>query len=323
MGHTKRTENRSTVVLAMGGHAFIRQGEAGTHQDHERNARAICAMVMTLVERGHNLIIAHGNGPQVGNLMHQTEMARSEVPPLPLDALVAQTEGSLGYLLQQALLNELRRREIRRFVVTVVTQVKVDRDDPAFLEPTKPVGPFLTREEAEQRRDEYGWAIAEDIGRGWRRVVPSPRPVKVLQRDMIREAAEEGHIVIAAGGGGIPVAQDDHDNYVGVEAAIDKDLTASVLASEVGAHLLVILTAVDRVYLHFGTPESTPLGAVTLAECKRYIDEGHFPAGSMGPKVEAIYEFLKRGGRRGLVTSPEMLTAALDGEEGTHFVGKL
>lgn len=318
------TPQAPTVVVAMGGHAFIMPGERGTYEDHVRNAKAICAQLMVLVERGYNIVITHGNGPQVGNLLNLTEATRDIFPALPLDLLVAQTEGSLGYYLQSALLNELRHRDIRRYVVTMVTQVVVDHDDPAFQRPTKPVGPFLEQAEAEQRRDEFGWVVAEDAGRGWRRLVPSPKPLKVIQRDMVREAANVGHIVIAAGGGGIPVYKSKGtDDYTGVEAVIDKDLTSSVLATDVAAELLIILTAVDGVYLNFGKPDQIRLGAVTLSECQSYIDGGHFPAGSMGPKVEAIHGFLQRGGRRGLITSADKLSAALDGQAGTHFVGKI
>ncbi|MEM7249055.1 MAG: carbamate kinase [Acidobacteriota bacterium] len=312
-----------TVVVAMGGHAFMQAGEEGTHEQHGRNARHICQQLMVLAERGYNIVITHGNGPQVGMLMRSVELARDTVPPLPLDVLVAQTEGSLGYYLQRALLNELRQREIRRYVVTVVTQVLVDPEDPAFEEPTKPVGPFLTKEDAEARRDEEGWIIKEDAGRGWRRVVPSPEPLKVIQRDMVREAAGAGNIVVAAGGGGIPMCKADDGDYVGVEAVIDKDLTSAVLATDVGAELLIILTAVDAVALNFGQPDEQILGAVTLAECARYMAEDHFPAGSMGPKVEAIHGFLQRGGRRGLITSPDRLIDALDGKAGTHFIGRI
>jgi carbamate kinase len=312
-----------TVVVAMGGHAFMLPGERGTYEETTRNARRICRQLMTLVERGYSVVITHGNGPQVGDLLEQNELIRGALPTMPLDVLVAQTEGSLGYFLQRALLNELRQRNIRRYVVTMVTQVMVAPDDPAFLSPTKPVGPFLSREEADERRDEFGWVMHEDAGRGWRRLVPSPRPVKVIQRDMVREAARAGHIVIAAGGGGIPVTKGATNDYVGVEAVIDKDLTSSVLATDVAADLLVILTAVDGVYLRFGMPDAQRLGAVTLSECERYITEGHFPAGSMGPKVAAIHGFLGRGGKRGLITSPDMLIDALDGKAGTHFVGRI
>jgi len=318
------SSSAQTVVVAMGGHAFMQRGETGTYEETSRNARNICSQLMTLVERGYNIVITHGNGPQVGNALRRTELTRDKVPPMPLDVLVAETEGSLGYFLQRALLNELRLRNLKRYVVTVVTQVMVDHHDPAFTNPTKPVGPFLKKKQAERRRAEYGWVIGEDRARGgWRRLVPSPRPVKVIQRDMVREAAAAGHIVIAAGGGGIPVTKAASHDYVGIEAVIDKDLTSSVLATDVGADLLIILTAVDAAYLNFGEPDAVRLGAVTLAECERYIREGQFPAGSMGPKVEAIFGFLQRGGRRGLITSAANLLEALDGKAGTHFVGRI
>lgn len=312
-----------TVVVAMGGHAFIQPGERGTYDDHARNARAICASLITLVERGYNVVITHGNGPQVGELLQRSELTRDTLPALPLDMLVAQTEGSLGYLLQRSMLNEMRRRSIERFVVTMITQVLVDARDPAFAKPSKPVGPFLSQAEAERARDAFGWVIGEDSGRGWRRRVPSPKPQRIIQRDTIREAAAAGDIVIAAGGGGIPVAMVEDEGYVGIEAVIDKDLTSSVLATDVNAELLVILTAVDGVYLDFGKPSQRRLGAVTMAECRRYIEDEQFPMGSMGPKVEAIYGFLQRGGRRGLITDAASLEDALDGLTGTHFVGKI
>jgi carbamate kinase len=312
----------------MGGHAFMRPGERGTHEQASENARQICGELMTFVERGYNLVLTHGNGPQVGDLLEQVELTRDRIPPWPLDVLVAQTEGSLGYLLQRALLNELRARGVRRYVVTVITQVLVDPADPAFGQPTKPVGPTMSQADANEREREYGWSIKSvgraDGSRGWRRVVPSPRPIKVVQRHMIREATRAGNIVIAGGGGGVPMTKDPASNdYVGVEAVIDKDLTSSVLATEVSADLLVILTAVDAVYINWGQPNEQRLGAVTMAECRRYIDEGHFPAGSMGPKVEAIYGFLQRGGKRGLITDAASLVDALDGRAGTHFVGRI
>jgi carbamate kinase len=317
-----RTAN-PTVVVALGGHAFMGRGERGGHEDHRRNASRICERLMTLVDRGYQLVITHGNGPQVGALLERDERRGDELPVLPLDVLVAQTEGSLGYYLQQELLNSLRRRDIRRFVVTVITQVIVDAADPAFGKPTKPVGPFLSEDEARRREREFGWTMGEDAGRGWRRLVPSPMPQKVIQRQMIREAASQGHIVVAAGGGGIPVRKTPAGDYEGVEAVIDKDRTSGILAKEIGADLLLILTAVDCVYLDFRSDKPRPLGAVTLAECARYIDEGHFPPGSMGPKVEAIHGFLLEGGGRGLITSPDRLDEALAGEAGTHFVGRI
>ncbi len=315
--------NAQTVVVAVGGHAFMAPGETGTYEETTRHARKMCVQLMTLVDRGYNIVLTHGNGPQVGSLLYGNELTRDQLPSMPLDVLVAQTEGSLGYFLQRALLNELRLRHLRRYVVTVVTQVLVDHTDPAFISPTKPVGPFLEKEAAEQRRDEYGWVIGEQKGRGWRRLVPSPRPQKVIQRDMVREAARRGHIVIAAGGGGVPVTIGPSNDYVGIEAVIDKDLTSATLATDVGADLLIILTAVDAVYINFKAPNEKRLGAVTLAECEQHLRDGHFPPGSMGPKVEAIYGFLQRGGRRGLITSADGLADALDGKAGTHFVGRI
>ena len=301
------------VLVAMGGHAFMQPGEKGTIDDHERNAVQIASLLMTLVERDYYICVTHGNGPQVGNLLLQQEHARAEVPSLPLDVLVAMTEGSLGYILQQALLNELRKRQGKRYVVTVVTQVVVDENDPAFQEPSKPIGPFLSREEAERRRDTLGWKVKEDAGRGWRRLVPSPSPLRVIQRHMIRDAVRQGHIVVACGGGGIPVKRQADGQFAGLEAVIDKDLTSSVLATDVGAALLVILTAVPQVYVKYGTPEQRALGAVTLEEIERLHAEGHFPPGSMGPKIEAVIRFLRSGGRRALITNPESLPQAIEG----------
>jgi carbamate kinase len=317
-------EERPLVLVAMGGHAFIQRGEEGTNEDHARNADRIAQLLMTLVERGYQLVITHGNGPQVGNLLIQQERALADVPPMPLDVLVAMTEGSLGYVLQQALLNQLRSRDIRRYVVTVVTQVIVDARDEAFRRPTKPIGPFLTREQAALRRSNWGWQIAEDpAGRGWRRLVPSPKPQKVIQRQMIRDTARTGHIVIACGGGGIPIQEDAEDRYTGVEAVVDKDLTSAVLGVDIGAELLIILTSTPQVYLDFGKPDQRALGAVTLEEIERLNTPEQFPPGSMGPKIEAVIHFLNRGGKRALITDPESLPRALEGRAGTHFIGQL
>ncbi|MHC5006574.1 MAG: amino acid kinase family protein [Planctomycetota bacterium] len=211
---TAKTSAAPTAVVALGGHAFMRRGETGSHVEHIHNARTICDQLMTLVQRDYRLVITHGNGPQVGALLDRNELSRDQVPAMPLDVLVAQTEGSLGYFLQQELLNSLKRSGLRRFVVTVVTQVVVDPKDPAFQEPTKPVGPFLSEEEAKRRERDLGWNVGEDAGRGWRRLVPSPIPTKVIQRTMIREAAHQGHIVVAGGGGGIPVLRNDNGEYV-------------------------------------------------------------------------------------------------------------
>ena len=316
-------KKRPIAIVAMGGHAFMQPGEPGTIEVHNRNAALICERLMVLVERGYNIVITHGNGPQVGHQLIKNEAAADEVPSWPMDVLVAETEGSLGYILQQAMLNQLRSKRINRYVVTVVTQVLCDPADPAFRRPTKPIGPFLTQAQAEAKAEELGWVIQEDKVRGWRRVVPSPVPQKIVQRWMIRDAARQGHIVIACGGGGIPIMKNNAGDYVGVEAVLDKDLTASLLGVEIGAEFLIILSDVPNVYLHYGTEQQHALNAVTLDEVERYIDEGHFPAGSMGPKVDSIRRFLRGGGKRGLITSPAQLPDALEGRAGTHVVGKL
>jgi carbamate kinase len=315
-------KEKPIVLVALGGHAFMQRGEPGTVKVHEHNAAMICRSVQTLVDRGYKLVITHGNGPQVGDLLLLNESGDSNVPKMPMDVLVAQTEGSLGYFLQQAMLNELRARQIKKYVVTVVTQVLVDPADPAFQKPTKPVGPFLSKEEAEGRRDQLGWCIAEDPAkRGWRRVVPSPRPIKVVQRFTIRDSAEAGHIVIACGGGGIPIIKDKDGRYEGVEAVIDKDLTSSILANQIGAEIFIILTEVPQVYSGFKTPSERAISAVTSEQLKTLHNAGEFPAGSMGPKVEAVIEFLEHGGKRAIITDPQTLGDALEGRGGTHIIG--
>jgi len=304
------------VLVALGGHTFIQPGQRGAIEEQRENAASIARSLMTLVEKEYHLVLTHGNGPQVGDLAEA-------MPGVPLDALVAMTEGSLGYILQQSLLNELRRREVRRYVVTMVTQVIVDDGDPKSRTPVKPVGPFMTAEEARAKTRTDGWTVKEEPHRGWRRLVPSPRPVRVLQRHMIREAARTGHIVIACGGGGVPIRTAPDRAYLGVEAVIDKDLTSSVLAADIGAALLVILTSVPQVLVNAGTPAERRLGAVTLQEIEALHAEGHFPEGSMGPKIEAVMHYLKHGGRRALITDPESLRQAIEGRAGTHIVGRI
>lgn len=322
MSQLPRSE-QPLAVVALGGHAFMAEGEEGTIEEHERKADRIAELLLTLVDRNYRLVITHGNGPQVGTLLTQQERTRDEVPPMPLDVLVAMTEGSLGYILQQALLNRLRNRDRPLRVVTMVTQVLVDADDPAFTEPGKPIGPVLNEEKARRCAEEWGWDVREDRGRGWRRVVPSPRPLEVLQHRMVLDTVASGHLVIAGGGGGIPVVQEADGRYTGVEGVVDKDLTSSVLAAHIGASLLVILTSVPAVYRGFDTPQQEALGAVTLDEIERLREKGEFPAGSMGPKVEAVIEFLRHGGARALITDPESLPRAIEGQAGTHVVGRI
>jgi carbamate kinase len=258
----------------------------------------------------------------VGNLLLLNESGDPSVPKMPLDVLVAQTEGSLGYFLQQAMLNEMQRRGKSKYVMTVVSQVVVSPADPAFKAPNKPIGPFLTQEEAEKRRDTLGWIISEDPGgRGWRRLVPSPSPIKVAQWRMIRESAEAGHIVIACGGGGVPVIVREDGAFAGVEAVIDKDSTSSILATQIGAEILIILTEVPNIYTSFNTEHQKTVSAITIEELRALYEKGEFPKGSMGPKVKAAIDFLDNGGKRVIVTNPKSLSDALTGSGGTHVIG--
>ncbi len=314
-------KEKPMVLVALGGHAFMGPGEKGTVENQERNAARICQKLLSLVERDYRLVITHGNGPQVGNLLLLNETGEASVPKMPLDVLVAQTEGSLGFFLQQAMLNELRRHNTDRYVVTVITQVLVDPEDEAFQKPTKPVGPFLKKEEAQRRHKELGWEIVEDSHRGWRRLVPSPKPTKVIQRHMIRESAIRGNIVIAAGGGGIPIVKTSDGSYEGREAVIDKDSTSSILASQIDAEILIILTEVPNIYRRFGEPEQRELSAITADQLQDLYVAGEFPEGSMGPKVKAVIDFLDRGGKRAIVTNPDTLPEALLGRGGTHIIG--
>ena len=317
-------KEQKVAVIAIGGNSLVNKGRESIADQYAAVAET-ARHIADMIESGWTVAIGHGNGPQVGFVLRRSEVAHrvEGIHEVPLDVCGADTQGATGYMLQQNLYNEFLARGIDKKVATVVTQVEVDRNDPAFQNPSKPIGPFLTREQAEERRDRLGWKIVEDSGRGWRRLVASPRPVRVVQRHMIRDSARAGHIVVACGGGGIPIIRREDNDYVGIEAVIDKDLTSSVLAAEIGAELLIILTDVPQVYVHFGKPEQQALGAVTVEEVESLYAAGHFARGSMGPKVEAILGFLKAGGKRGLITSPARLADALDGRAGTHFVGRI
>ena len=312
--------DRTMALVALGGNALIRLGEKGTIEEQEKNAKEICGYLMSLVRRDYNIIMTHGNGPQVGNLLLRNETSREVLPSMPLDVLVAETEGSMGYMLQQALLNHLRNEDIQRYVVTVITQVLVDRNDPAFAMPSKPIGLYYPKDKADEMMSRFGWKMIEDSGHGWRRIVPSPKPLKIIQRHMIRHSAMEGNIVIAGGGGGIPVQITPDGHYEGIEAVIDKDLTASNLASEIKADIFIILMPQPRIYVHYGTAKQKALGRVTLSQIKDYLAEGHFPPGNIGPKVTACINFVERGGKEAFITCAELLEDALEGGEGTHIV---
>lgn len=310
-----------TALVAIGGNSLIRAGERGTIEEQLANAHGTARSIVAMLERGWRVVVTHGNGPQVGAALIRSERASGEVYTHPLDVCVATTQSEIGYLLQRALEHELRRRGLGTQVATLLTQVRVDPMDPAFKRPTKPVGPFYTREEAEVRARTLGWTVVEDAARGWRRVVASPEPIEVLERDVIARLVDLGIVVIALGGGGIPVVRLADGAIVGSEAVIDKDRASALLATELGVDLFVISTDTDLVYLDYRKPEQRPIGRASADEMERYGCEGHFPAGSMGPKVESAIRFVRSGGREVIITSYEYLIDAIDGFTGTHIGG--
>lgn len=314
------TEREHPVaVVAIGGNSLIRDKEHMAVEYQWEAVRETARHVADMIERGWSVVVTHGNGPQVGFILRRNELAAGEVHTTPLDLIGADTQGSIGYMLQQSLDNEFRRRGLYRRAITIVTQVRVDRNDSAFENPSKPIGGFLT-EEAAQRFEDEGWPIVEDAGRGWRRVVASPTPREIVEENAIRDAVEEGWIVIAVGGGGIPVVADEDGELHGVPAVIDKDRASSLLARNIDADMFLISTGVEKVALNFNTPQQEDLERVTVANLKRYLGEGHFAPGSMKPKIEAVIEFLEAGGRYAIVTNPDNIERALNGETGTHIV---
>jgi len=308
------------AIVAIGGNSLIKDPKHQTVPDQYAAAVETCHHIADMIQEGWNVVITHGNGPQVGFILRRSELSRHELHEVPLDSCGADTQGAIGYMLQKALYNEFRRRGMNKQAVTVVTQVLVDRNDPSFQNPSKPIGSFMSREIALQRRDTDGWAVMEDAGRGWRRVVPSPIPIKIIERDAIKCLIEAGFVVIGVGGGGIPVIEDENGNLVGAEAVIDKDYASSLLATALNADLFLISTAVEKVALNYGKPDQVWLDRMTLAEARRYLAEGHFPKGSMGPKIQAIIWYLERGGKEALITNPENIARALRGETGTRIV---
>lgn len=291
-------------------------GGSGSEAAQYRAVQRAVTHVVALIKKGWNVVLTHGNGPQVGALLQRSEQARDKVPPMGLDTCVAATQATIGFLFQRALTEALQGTKP---VVTLITQVEVDPDDPGFTRPTKPIGPFLSEEQARMRQLQDSWQVVEDSRRGWRRVVASPRPLHILELEAIQTLASQGFVVVAAGGGGIPVTRQGH-SLRGRAAVIDKDRTSALLAIELKAEVWVCATAVDKVCLDFGTDQERPLDTVTAAEARRYLAEGQFPPGSMGPKIEAALDFLEGGGRRALITSLEGLAQAADGQGGTEFL---
>jgi carbamate kinase len=308
------------LLVAIGGNATHPDGIRGTVEEQNALAAQTGKALLPLMQRDSELIITHGNGPVVGKILMRQIVARERVAPMTLDICVAHSQGGIAYLLMQALENALRENDDPRHVVCLLTQVEVDPADPAFSNPTKPIGYFYTEDEAKSLRAEFGWEFREDAGRGWRHVVPSPKPRHIVDILLIQALARSGAVVIAGGGGGIPVVSGPKKVRRGVEAVIDKDLTSALMANVLGIEEMMILTAVPRVAIHFGTPQERKLSEVGLAETKRYYEQGHFPAGSMGPKVEAAIRFLENGGRRAIIADLREALPALQGETGTHIL---
>ena len=307
------------MLIAVGGNSLIRAGEKGTVGEQLANARRTAAAIIGLVRDGYRLVITHGNGPQVGADLLRSERASDQVPGQTLDVCGAATQGEIGYLLTQSLDDELTAAGLHVPVVSVVTQTVVSRSDPAMRHPSKPIGPFYSRADAEEKRRQFGWAIVEDAARGYRRVVPSPEPVEIVEQEVIRDLVDDGVLVVACGGGGIPVVR-ENGKLVGVESVIDKDRASALLASELKVDVFAISTDTDYVFLDYKKPTQQPLTWVSALDLEQHYRDGHFPPGNMGPKVESVLRFLKNGGKEALITSYEHLYEAVDGAAGTHIV---
>ncbi len=309
--------NSRLAVLAIGGNSLIKDKTHITLSSQYEAVQETSKYIAELIAEGLSMVITHGNGPQVGFLYRRGELARRELPLIPMDICGADTQGTIGYMIEMALLNEFHMMGISKKVVAVVTKTVVDRDDPSFHNPTKPIGSFMSEEEALSHKGEFGWHILEDAGRGFRRVVPSPIPREIIELGVIRLLVDHDHVVIAAGGGGVPVIRNEQGGFEGVEAVIDKDLGSSLLARNLGADTFIISTSVDAVYLNFGKKDQKPIRQANLSEIKQYMKEGHFKPGSMLLKIEAIIEFLEGGGKKAIITSPDNLLKAVKGEAGT------
>ena len=310
---------KKIAVVAVGGNALIKDKTQKTIPDQYEAASETMGHIASMIQGGWDVVITHGNGPQVGFILRRSELSIHELHPVPLDYCGADTQGAIGYMFQRALRNEFKRRGMDKVATTVVTQVQVDAADPAFKNPTKPIGSFMDEETAKLRIAE-GQDFVEDAGRGWRRVVPSPLPIGIVEEKAIRNLVQAGFVVVATGGGGIPVVEDKHGDLEGIEAVIDKDFASSLLASNIDADLLLISTAVEKVALNFNKPDQVWLNEMTVAEAKQYIDEGHFAPGSMKPKIEACIKFIESGGEKALITDPPNIPRALNGETGTWIV---
>ena len=312
--------NRRIVVVAIGGNSLIKDKTHQSVEDQYEAARETAYHIARMIKGGWEVAVGHGNGPQVGFILRRSELARHELHEVPLDACGADSQGAIGYALQQNLYNHFLDMGIDKRVATVVTQVEVDRDDPAWQNPSKPIGSFMNEADALTRKEQDKWDVVEDAGRGWRRVVASPLPKRVVELDAVKRLLDAGVVVITVGGGGIPVVSDERGHLVGASAVIDKDYASSLLATSIHADVFLISTAVEKVALNFGTPDQHWVDHMTLSEARQYLKEGvHFKKGSMAPKIQAVIWFLEQGGREAIITNPENLERAMAGETGTHI----
>ena len=311
---------KKVAVVAVGGNSLIKDKAHQTIADQYNAAQESIAHIVDMIEAGWDVVITHGNGPQVGFILRRSELSANELHEVPLDYCGADSQGAIGYMFERAIYREMVERGMDKTAAAIVTQTVVGKDDPAFASPSKPIGTFMEEAAAEERAANDGWVVVEDAGRGWRRVVPSPKPLEIIEAPAIKALIDAGIIVVAVGGGGIPVVINDKGALSGVEAVIDKDFSSSLLATEIKADLFVISTAVEKVSLNFNTPEQIDLDKITVAEAKQYIKDGQFAKGSMLPKVEAIIKFLENGGKRALITDPPSIGSALRGETGTWIV---
>ena len=318
----RMNEKSRVAVVAIGGNSLIKDKDHQTVPDQYQAAKETCYHIADMIEQGWDVAIGHGNGPQVGFILRRSEIAAkvAGMHEVPLESCGADTQGAIGYHLQQNLQNEFKRRGMDKAAATVVTQVVVDKNDPAFQNPSKPIGTFMEEAEAQERAEKEGWTVVEDAGRGWRRVVPSPLPQEIAELAAVRELLGAGIVTITVGGGGIPVVRNDDGDLEGVAAVIDKDYASALLARSIGADLFLISTAVEKVYLNFNKPDQKALDVMTIAEAKKFMKEGHFAKGSMLPKVQAIIWFLESGGQEAIITNPENIARALRGETGTRIV---
>ncbi|HVE71101.1 MAG TPA: carbamate kinase [Thermoanaerobaculia bacterium] len=309
--------DRKLAVVAFGGNALLRAEDHGTQEEQIGRAKQAARWLAEIVRYGYKLLVVHGNGPQVGNILVQAEEASTKIPPQSLDVCVAQTEGSIGFMLQQAIRNRLESIGLGGEVVTVLTEVEVDVADPAFKRPTKPIGPFFTRYRAETLERDLGWTMREDAGRGWRHVVPSPKPLRILNIKTIARMLDTASVVIAAGGGGIPVVKGRDGQWRGIEAVIDKDYASALLGAGLDADVYIVLTGVPKVAIDFGKPSQRFLDRMTVAEAEKHMADGQFPPGSMGPKIDSAIQFVRQSGHEVLITDVEVLREALEGKNGT------